>query len=128
MLSLALEDLDFGFLKVLRMLRVLRPLRLIARNEGLKISLDALISSMPSILNILFITFFFFVIFGTMAMNFFKGQFYYCESTYADELPGYSEYNLIDKWDCINLGGMYVSRLSNFDTVPLAMATLFPVS
>ena len=65
------------------MLRVLRPLKLIARNEGLKISLDALISSMPSILNILFISLFFFVIFGTMGMNFFKGDFYYCETSGA---------------------------------------------
>ena len=67
------------------MLRVLRPLKLIKRNEGLKISLGALVASIPSIVNILLITLFFFVILGTMGVYLFKGLYYYCEYSHLDD-------------------------------------------
>jgi hypothetical protein len=35
--SLAASGVDLKFIKALRMLRVLRPLRMISRNEGLKV-------------------------------------------------------------------------------------------
>lgn len=36
-ISLSFTDIDLGFIKILRMLRVLRPLRMISRNPGLRI-------------------------------------------------------------------------------------------
>ena len=36
----------------MRLLRVLRPLRLLARNEGMKMILAALIGAMPAVLNV----------------------------------------------------------------------------
>lgn len=39
-------------LKSMRLLRVLRPLRLLARNEGMKMILAALIGAMPAVLNV----------------------------------------------------------------------------
>jgi hypothetical protein len=45
----------FGKLKALRTLRVLRPLRLISRMENLRLVIDGLFRSIPSIGNVLLI-------------------------------------------------------------------------
>ena len=44
------NDRNIGFFKVLKLLRAVRPLRLISRNEGLKLALIALSKSVPSLL------------------------------------------------------------------------------
>jgi hypothetical protein len=55
---------SYGKLKALRTLRVLRPLRLISRLENLKLVIDSLIRSIPSIGNVLLICLLFFLILG----------------------------------------------------------------
>jgi voltage-dependent calcium channel L type alpha-1D len=72
--SLSLGDSGkFGKLKALRTFRVLRPLRLISRNENLKLVIDSLLRSIPSIGNVMLICLFFFLIFGIICVNYFKG-------------------------------------------------------
>jgi len=46
-----------SFFKVIRLFRVLRPLRIISKNEGLRISIQALIISIPAVFNVIMITF-----------------------------------------------------------------------
>lgn len=116
---------NLNSLKILRMLRILRPLRLIEQYEGLRLSLDALISSLKSIMNILLISLFFFIIFGTMGVNFYKGLYNYCDKTNISSV--YSDL-LITKWDCLNYGGEYLRRESTFDNVPEALKVLFSIS
>lgn len=41
---------DLGFIKALRILRILRPLRLVTRIEGLRIAVISLFKALPSIL------------------------------------------------------------------------------
>ena len=65
--------------KVIRMARLLRPIRVISKNEGLKISIQALYVSVPAILNLLVIVLLFMVIFGIVGVNLFKGKFEYCD-------------------------------------------------
>jgi hypothetical protein len=60
------------------MLRVLRPLRMISRNEGLKIAVISLINAVPSIINALVIALLFFLLFAIFGTTYFKGKFYYC--------------------------------------------------
>lgn len=60
-------------IKVFRMLRVLRPLRMISRNEGLKIAVTSLINSLTGILNVSVISLLFFLLFGILGTNYFKG-------------------------------------------------------
>jgi hypothetical protein len=57
------------------------------------------------------------MIFGIIAINFFKGQFYYCVGNIDGDID--------DVWDCINRGGAWVNRDSNFDNVIRAIVTLF---
>jgi hypothetical protein len=55
--SLALGDAAGGLnkLKALRTLRVLRPLRVIRRLENMKLAINSMIRSIPSIFNVLLI-------------------------------------------------------------------------
>eukprot|EP00351_Strombidinopsis_sp_SopsisLIS2011_P002707 CAMPEP_0116871606 /NCGR_PEP_ID=MMETSP0463-20121206/2043_1 /TAXON_ID=181622 /ORGANISM="Strombidinopsis sp, Strain SopsisLIS2011" /LENGTH=212 /DNA_ID=CAMNT_0004510369 /DNA_START=592 /DNA_END=1230 /DNA_ORIENTATION=- len=73
------NDLDLGFFKVLRMLRVLRPLRMISRNPGLKIAVQSLINAIPGIGNLMVISLLVLLLFGILGTNFFKGTFYDCD-------------------------------------------------
>jgi hypothetical protein len=65
-------------LKIFKMFRVLRPLRVISRNEGLKIAVLALFMALGPIFSIIMIVLLFFLIFGIMGISYFKGMYYYC--------------------------------------------------
>lgn len=69
---------DLNSLKILRLIKVLRPLRALSRNEGLKISINALRVALPEIIQISLLTLVFYFILGVIGINYFKGQFYDC--------------------------------------------------
>ena len=75
---MALSDLDFDAIKILRMLRALRPLRFITHNVAMKLIVKALIESMGGIFNVLIVVGVVFLIFAIMGVNFFAGKFFYC--------------------------------------------------
>lgn len=68
-------------LRALRVLRALRPLRMISRNEGLKLVVNALLNSIPSMTNVMLVCTLFLMIFAITGINFFKGKFYHCTFT-----------------------------------------------
>ena len=70
---------SFGFMKVLRLIRVLRPLRMINRNEGLKVAVLCLFNSIVDVINVIIISILFFALFAIFGVNYFKGSFKYCE-------------------------------------------------
>lgn len=65
-------------LKALRALRALRPLRMISRNEGMRLVVNALFASIPSMTNVLIVCLLFILIFASTGISFFAGKFYYC--------------------------------------------------
>jgi len=71
-------------LKALRALRALRPLRMISRNEGMRLVVNALFSSLPSMTNVLFVCFLSLLIFAITGINFYKGTFYSCQFSSLD--------------------------------------------
>jgi hypothetical protein len=75
-------------LKALRVLRALRPLRVIGRNEGLRLVVNALISSIPAMANVLMVCLLFLMIFAIMGINFYKGTFYSCQGLSKELLLG----------------------------------------
>lgn len=85
--SLPQDGLDLGTLKILRMGRLFRPLRVLSRNEGLKISIQALFVSIPAITKLMLIVGLFFVIFAIMGVTLFKGEFQSCST---DKILGLS--------------------------------------
>jgi hypothetical protein len=72
------DPATFKSLKALRALRGLRPLRMISRNEGMRLVINALIASIPSMTNVLLVCSLLLLIFAIMGVNFFKGTFYSC--------------------------------------------------
>ncbi|CAM9345432.1 unnamed protein product, partial [Laminaria digitata] len=74
-------------LRSLRALRALRPLRLINRMPGLKLVLEALIASIPGVLNVAAVCLMFFVIFAILGVNYFKGILMSCQGEGFDALP-----------------------------------------
>ena len=76
--SLFFSGQDMKAFKIIRLIKVLRPLRMISKNQGLKISIKALIKSIPNIFNVLLISNIFFFIFGIVGVNYLKGTNYTC--------------------------------------------------
>lgn len=70
--SLALSSVDLGFLKALRAARVIRPLRLVTRSEGMMLVASSLLQSIPGMLNVGLVCFMGWLVFGILGMEFFK--------------------------------------------------------
>jgi voltage-dependent calcium channel L type alpha-1D len=76
-----LEVLNLGrgkSLRTLRTLRVLRPLKTIRRFPEIKLVVDALLSSLPSVLNVGTICGVLYLTFAIFGVTFLKGTFYQC--------------------------------------------------
>jgi hypothetical protein len=87
LLSIIFSHLDLAFLKAIRMLRILRPLRLISRNKSLKIAVTSLINGLPEIMILQVNLFFFIFMVGILGTTLFAGKFYHCE---IDHIPLYN--------------------------------------
>lgn len=119
--SMSLQ-VELQIVKLIRLLRVLRPLRIISRNDGLKISIKALVMSVPNIINVAVISSLFFLIFGIIGVNYYKGSYYSCRQ--IRELPASVEH----KWDCLDMGGNWLNNPTNFDRLSEAMMSMFTIS
>uniref|UniRef100_A0A8C2GJ25 Calcium channel, voltage-dependent, T type, alpha 1H subunit a n=1 Tax=Cyprinus carpio TaxID=7962 RepID=A0A8C2GJ25_CYPCA len=109
-----------GILRVLRLLRTLRPLRVISRAPGLKLVVETLITSLRPIGNIVLICCAFFIVFGILGVQLFKGKFYHCE--------GGDTKNITNKLDCIQANYKWIRRKYNFDNLGQALMSLFVLS
>ncbi|XP_047673625.1 voltage-dependent T-type calcium channel subunit alpha-1G isoform X11 [Tachysurus fulvidraco] len=106
-----------GMLRVLRLLRTLRPLRVISRAPGLKLVVETLMSSLKPIGNIVVICCAFFIIFGILGVQLFKGKFYVCQ--------GEDIRNITNKSDCLLFKYKWVRHKYNFDNLGQALMSLF---
>ena len=64
--------------KVLRSVRALRPLRVISKNQGLKLAVGSLFGALPAIANGMIVCCLIVFIYAILGVSFFKGQFYRC--------------------------------------------------
>jgi len=110
---------DVAAFKILRMLRILRPLRVVSHNVQLKMIIAALLNAAGSILNVIVVILVVWLMFAIFAVNTYKGHFFYCSI---------EKYKYHDKFDCIDKGGEWLRYDSNFDNIGQAMMTLFVVS
>lgn len=106
-ISLSITSNKLKIVKILRLLRVLRPLRVISRNKGLKIGIQALFMAIPSIINVIIVSMVFFLIFGIIGVNYFKGTFFNCK--FGEQFISSIDDNVYDKWDCLNFGGAWLN-------------------
>lgn len=112
----------FGILRVFRLLRSLRPLRVINRAPGLKLVVQTLLSSLRPIGNIVLICCTFFIIFGILGVQLFKGTFYRC--------VGDNVTHIHTKEECDRQSPKLVweNQKYNFDDLGQALMSLFVLS
>ena len=93
------------------------------RAPGLKLVVQTLLSSLKPIGNIVLICCTFFIIFGILGVQLFKGLFFYCEG------PEVELQNITDKWDCLNhTENRWINQKYNFDNLGQALMSLFVLS
>lgn len=107
-------------LKALRALRALRPLRMISRNKGMKLIVNALLSSLPSMTNVTIVCGLFILIFAILGVSFFKGTFAFCIHDDPAVLA-----TIVSSLDCVAKGGNWVTPKENFDDALVGCRTLF---
>jgi len=117
--DMSLSAYKIGFVKIMRALRVLRPLRMIAHNPELKMIINALLDSMGSITNVLFVIGIVYLIFAIIGVNLFKERFFYCTV---------DMYKLHTSYECELASGIWKKYDFNYDDVISAMQTLYVVS
>lgn len=82
--------------RILRLLRILRPLRMIKHAEGMKVIINALIKCGPMVFAVMVLNMVFYLIFATLGVGMFKGQFRSCVGVPGQpsdwtELPHYDD-------------------------------------
>lgn len=125
---LEIDMSQLSALKALRAFRGLRPLRVISKNPGMKLVVNALLASIPSMTNVLIVCALIILIFAIMGVNFFKGTFHSCQPPHEKpNIKGWVfDIDKIDtKQDCLDQGGRWVNKNEHFDNTMNAMMTLF---
>ncbi|VDN51801.1 unnamed protein product [Dracunculus medinensis] len=122
---------NLNTIKSLRVLRVLRPLKTIKRIPKLKAVFDCVVNSLKNVFNILIVYFLFQFIFGVIAVQLFKGKFFFCTDKtkiYAHECHG--QYFIYENQDEVPRVETREWRLRpfNYDNTINAMLTLFVVT
>ncbi len=117
--DMALTSVSIQSVRVLRLIRTIRPLRFISHNPDLKIVVQALLHSMSAIVNVAIVVFFVWLMFAIFGVSVLGGKFQYCAG---------AKYIASDRAACGALGLEWKTYTSNFDNVINAMQTLFIVS
>ena len=117
------ESESLTALKIIRMARLLRPIRVVSKNDGLRISIQALYVSVPAILNLLVIVLLFMTIFGIIGVNLFKGRFEYCDTSAVVGIGLNKKQQgevILDNLDCFNFGGTWRTYLTQFNNIGIS--------
>lgn len=118
-----------GAFRALRALRAMRPLRMVSRNPGMKLVVDAILQSLPSVANVVFVVTIIFLIFAIVGVSFFSGVFYYCKGSPED-------YYELDRDACVGsvltddgeVEREWTRHNYHFDDAVSALVTLFEMA
>ena len=95
----------------------------------MRLVVNALLASLPSMSNVLLVCSLFILIFSIAGVNFFKGTFYKCEQDFSVPNPPVLDLTTIfTKQDCLDQLGVWKNSESNFDNCINAMSTLFQMT
>eukprot|EP00347_Sterkiella_histriomuscorum_P003601 403363663 len=119
LIDLALVEIDIPFIKILRLLRTLRPLRFISHNIQMKTVVVALFESIGHIFNVMIVVMIVWLMFAILGVNLFSGKFFYCTI---------DTFQTSTMKECYDKKGKWLIYDHNFDNVGNAMITLFAVS
>jgi len=121
------DNNSLGWLKAFRALRALRPLRMVRRYESLMVVVTSLFKVLPPVTRVLGVSLFFYMVFGIIAINLFKGTYYQCEFSDGTRLL------TVGKDQCRGMiNGQAVTwknaDVANFDDIFWSVLTLFEVA
>ncbi|MEQ2246555.1 Voltage-dependent P/Q-type calcium channel subunit alpha-1A, partial [Ilyodon furcidens] len=121
---------DISTIKSLRVLRVLRPLKTIKRLPKLKAVFDCVVNSLKNVLNILIVYLLFMFIFAVVAVQLFKGRFFYCTDESKEfERDCRGEYLVYVRDNEVRAQKREWKKYDfHYDNVAWALLTLFTVS
>ncbi|XP_064856757.1 voltage-dependent P/Q-type calcium channel subunit alpha-1A-like [Oncorhynchus nerka] len=120
---------DISTIKSLRVLRVLRPLKTIKRLPKLKAVFDCVVNSLKNVLNILIVYMLFMFIFAVVAVQLFKGRFFYCTDESKEfERDCRGEFLVYERNEVKAEKREWKKYDFHYDNVPWALLTLFTVS
>ncbi|XP_045548030.1 voltage-dependent P/Q-type calcium channel subunit alpha-1A [Salmo salar] len=120
---------DISTIKSLRVLRVLRPLKTIKRLPKLKAVFDCVVNSLKNVLNILIVYMLFMFIFAVVAVQLFKGRFFYCTDESKEfERDCRGEFLVYERNEVKAQKREWKKYDFHYDNVPWALLTLFTVS
>ncbi|KAK6494824.1 sodium channel protein 60E-like [Huso huso] len=115
-------------LRSFRTLRALRPLRAISRWEGMRLVVNALITSIPSISNVMLVCLVFWLIFGIIGVQIYGGKFFHCVDSDGIRLPIDIVNNYSDCKANENKGYEWKNEAIHFDNIMAAYLALLQVS
>uniref|UniRef100_G3WM56 Voltage-dependent N-type calcium channel subunit alpha n=1 Tax=Sarcophilus harrisii TaxID=9305 RepID=G3WM56_SARHA len=120
---------DISTIKSLRVLRVLRPLKTIKRLPKLKAVFDCVVNSLKNVLNILIVYMLFMFIFAVIAVQLFKGKFFYCTDESKElQRDCRGQYLDYEKDEVEAQPRQWKKYDFHYDNVLWALLTLFTVS
>ncbi|XP_029938303.1 voltage-dependent R-type calcium channel subunit alpha-1E isoform X2 [Salarias fasciatus] len=120
---------DIKTIKSLRVLRVLRPLKTIKRLPKLKAVFDCVVTSLKNVFNILIVYKLFMFIFAVIAVQLFKGKFFYCTDSSKDTEKDCQGYYIDYGKDKKEVKRRDWKRHEfHYDNIIWALLTLFTVS
>lgn len=133
---------SLGRFKALRALRVLRPLRLIMKNGGIRTVINTLTQSVVPMLNVLLLLVLSFLTFGILGVRLWSGQMSFCRPSegpaalYGDDNTDHTALQeslyLLDEAACLaasmNGTATWSPPRKNFDNIWNAVVALFSIS
>eukprot|EP00930_Biecheleria_cincta_P036747 TRINITY_DN25182_c0_g1_i1.p1 TRINITY_DN25182_c0_g1~~TRINITY_DN25182_c0_g1_i1.p1 ORF type:complete len:2126 (+),score=363.59 TRINITY_DN25182_c0_g1_i1:138-6515(+) len=114
---------NLGSLKVVRafkMAGVLRPIRLLGKSSGVRLIIEALLTAIPTVINMAFISCLFLFGFALLFVGLYKGALYRCS---LDPL-GINRPDIVTKKHCLQQGGSWDRDVSNFDNFGQSMVSV----
>lgn len=125
---------DVGFMRGFRALRALRPLKFVSKNEGIKTVVNALLESIPSLLNVLLIVLLFLLVFGILGLQLFMGALGFCSDETIewkkDCIGNYTvqHYDAEMRLAAVSLAREWRVPFNNYDNVLYSMITFFEIA
>lgn len=91
------NGVDLSFIRVLRLLRTLRPLRFISHNVSMKLVVTALLESVSGILNVTIFMLLIWIMFAILGINLMKDKLNYCDLPSNSLLPPSAIYSISEE-------------------------------
>lgn len=130
-----LLDTNVSFIRGFRALRALRPLKFVSKNEGIKTVVNALLESIPSLLNVMLIVLLFLLVFGILGVQLFSGKVGYCNDSESDIvwkkdcIGNYNTTTIVNNTEVLTeVPREWIFPFNNYNSVLDSMVTFFEIS